>query len=501
MVDKFLRVVLVLAASVAGSLPMSGLPAFTAPTGETSGSRTAAAVAEQKGRSGLTWGACPGGGGEAGVQCAELEVPVDWDQPGGRRVTLALGRLPAVGPEPAEGSVLVAFGGPQGNYIEILRDYAPDAFEELRQRMDVVTWDIRGGPMVPGLSTPVLDCEWQTAEVPDYPVSRAEFHAVEKANRAAAEECRRKDPGLFDHMSSVDHARDMEAIRRALGEPGLNFYGASYGGFFGQAYARLYPRNVRTMVLDGTWNHSTDDWNRELDALALDGEQSMRRFFAWCATAPDCALHGRDAEKVFQNVTTAADREPIAAPEADARYDGMDIRTLALFLALKGPDGWEPLAQALEDAEHGDASGLAPEGASLPYPAVPSPGVVECLDWPRPAGPHEVRSTLQRLRDLAPNVGGATAMPKNTLPCIGWPTPPNNPPEPLPGAKLPPLLGAGAWNEINAVSRVLAQVPGSSTVAYDGPGHTLYQYNDCARKHIDRYLTDRALPPPGTICS
>ncbi|MBF8192837.1 alpha/beta hydrolase, partial [Nonomuraea sp. K274] len=64
----------------------------------------------------------------------------------------------------------------------------------------------------------------------------------------------------------------------------------------------------------------------------------------------------------------------------------------------------------------------------------------------------------------------------------------------------PPMLGAGAWGESDAVKRVLSQVPGSATIHHDGPGHTLYGNNACARDHINRYFTYGTLPPQTTNC-
>ncbi|MFD2348938.1 alpha/beta hydrolase [Nonomuraea ferruginea] len=85
------------------------------------------------------------------------------------------------------------------------------------------------------------------------------------------------------------------------------------------------------------------------------------------------------------------------------------------------------------------------------------------------------------------------------LACVGWPVPVTNPPAPLPKT-LPPLLGAGAWGESDAVTRAMSTVPGSVTITHDGPGHTLYTSNPCARTHIDRYLTDKTLPPTPAKC-
>ncbi|MGW7532452.1 alpha/beta fold hydrolase [Amycolatopsis sp. NPDC054798] len=457
----------------------------------------ASAAAEPASAPRLAWGPCPQGGGKFGIECATLDVPVDWSKPRGRTMTLALGRLKAEGL--AEGTVLAAFGGPAGGYVRGLGDYLGEHYGELRRRMDIVTWDIRGGPGSLGMSTPPLRCDWRTMAVPQYPRNEAEFEKLAATNRADAAKCRDTDPELFDRVDSANHARDMEAIRRALGEPKLNFYGASYSGFFGQAYARLFPHRVRTMVLDGTWSHSTADWQAELGALAQDNERTLRRFFDWCATNASCVMHGSDVSRRWRDVTAAADRQPIPAPAAGVSYSGRDLRALGLSVALRNQERWGELAEAIRDAERGDASGFARPGANLPYPAVPAPAAVECLDWPRAGSYRRLAATTDRLRRTAPHVGASAPIPMNLLRCEGWPAPVTNPPQPLP-RHLPPLLGTGAWNESDAVGRVLAQVPGSGSVRHEGTGHTLYFGNGCARAHIDRYLTDRVVPKLATEC-
>lgn len=452
------------------------------------------AASAQAAPRGLAWGPCPDG--KPGMECASLRVPVDWDRPDGRELTLMLGRLKATGR--SEGSVLVAYGGPIGNYIDYTRQIGGESFAGLRTRMDVITWDIRGGPNVPGMSTPTLDCAWKARRVPPYPRNQAEFDALAASNRRIAEECRNTDPELFDHMSSADNARDMDAIRRALGERRLNFYGSSYGGIFAQAYARLFPDRVRTLVLDGTSNHSTRSWQRELESLARDSERSMRRFFDWCADTPSCVLHGSDLPARWQRLVAKAAREPIPAPGFDTEYGGRDLRNLGLGQARAAtPDGWDALAKAIRRAERGDASGFGDK--YRPYPAVPTPAPVECLELPVPADHAQLSASLRRLERIAPNIGAASPIPMNLMHCVGWPAPLNNPPAPLPEG-LPPLLGGGHWNEFDATSRAVRQVPGSGSIRNEGPGHVLYFGNECARAHIDRYLTDRVVPSRGTRC-
>ncbi|MGJ6963459.1 alpha/beta fold hydrolase [Streptosporangium sp. G11] len=434
----------------------------------------------------LDWSTCPGD--KIGMECADLRVPVNWQQAGGREITLKLGRLKATGT--SEGSVLIAYGGPGGPGIAITR--SANWWTKLRERMDIVTWDTRGyGEQFGGLSTG-LPCTWTRVPLPEFPKDDADFGRLSDTNRGYAEACRNKDPEFFANMSSADNARDMEAIRKALGGAKLNFYGASYAGFYGQAYARLFPGQVRTMVLDGTWNHSTADWTGELEKMARSNEEAIGRFFDWCA-AGEC----RDVPAKWRKLVARADRTPIPAKRAGIAYDGRDLQAFAVSSARDGVEAWPKLARDIRAAVDGDASGFLPErGARYPDQ---STGVTECVDWPRPANRAELESTIARLREIAPNAGTANTLATGTLGCVGWPVGVTNPPAPLPKG-LPPMLGAGAWGESDAVQRVLKQVPGSVTVRHEGPGHTLYGFNACARDHIDRYFTDRVLPAAGTKC-
>ncbi|MBT2230910.1 alpha/beta fold hydrolase [Nonomuraea sp. NEAU-A123] len=437
----------------------------------------------------LTWTTCPND--KVGMTCADLQVPADWQKPDGRKITLKLGRLKATGTS-SEGSVLIAYGGPGGPGIALTQTYA-NLWAKLRERMDVVTWDTRGyGEQFGGLSTG-LACTWTRVPLPDFPEDDADFGRLSDTNRGYAEACRNKDPELFANMSSADNARDMEAIRKALGEAKLNFYGASYAGIYAQDYARLFPGQVRTMVLDGTISHSGTDWTTDTADMAKDNETSFTRFSTWCAGAGKC----QEVPAQWRGLVAKADRSPIPAKSAGIAYTGRDLQSLALGIAQQGADGYPKLTDAIRKAVHGDASGFVPaRGARYPDQ---STGVTECTDWPRPASRAELNKMIARLRKIAPNTGTANTLATGTLGCVGWPVSVTNPPAPLPKG-LPPMLGAGAWRESDAVARILTQVPGSATIHHDGPGHTLYASNECARTHIIRYFTDRTLPSESTKC-
>nr|SBO90546.1 proteinase (secreted protein) [Nonomuraea gerenzanensis] len=428
----------------------------------------------------LSWEPCSGE-----LRCADVPVSVS---PGGtRKITLKVARLPATGVK--RGTVMINFGGPQGNQIAIMASRVR-IFDRIRRSMDVVTWDPRG---YPGLSTPVLPCDWSFLRTPDLPADQAALDRLAAGNRARADRCRAADPELFDHMDSASDARDADAIRRALGEERMNFIGTSYGGMIAQSYARQFPRRIRTMYVDGTGNHATRSWQRELDAIARDSGGLMDRFFAWAQPG---------TERRWRALIAAADERPIPAPAAGAAYHGMHLRFLMFAKLRPGPDRWQEAAAAIEAAEAGDASGFAPPGRN-PYPGLPGGGVKECLDHPRPAGQRQLAATVERLDRIAPNLGAAFPLAWHApLSCAGWPAPVANPPAPLPRG-LPPLLGAGTWQDFASTARVVRQVPGSRTIAFDGPGHNLFaaMANECVIGHVSTYVTTGRLPARDTTCT
>lgn len=426
------------------------------------------------------------------LRCADLEVPVDHAKPDGRTITLKLGRLPATGE--SKGSVLVAYGGPGGPGIELTRQNV-ELWSDLRSEMDIITWDTRGyGEQFGGFSDG-LPCTWTRLPVPEVPTDEAAFDRLTVANGALGNMCRSQDPAFFDNMSSADHARDMEAIRKALGEPKLNFYGASYAGIYAQAYGRMFPDRVRTLVLDGTANHATTDIQREYVATARANEQAMQRFFDWCRDRDSCAV-SHHPERQWQRLLERAERQPIPAESNGYHYDAIHLQAFGLSLA-RNDTTWPGLGEAIRQGLEGDASNLADEYGE-PYPGVTTP-VTECLDWPRPDSANEMRATAAAMREASRSIGIAGSLPLNLMQCAGWPTPVTNPPEPL-SSDLPPLLAAGARGEDEASMRAIENVPGSELISYDGPGHTLYPNNACAREHINNYLTDREVPPTRVWC-
>jgi pimeloyl-ACP methyl ester carboxylesterase len=481
------RRIKVLAIGAAAAVLVSAVPA-------------AAAGSPGSGPSTLAWADCADKNLSKEMRCASIAVPVDWTKPSGRKIDLTVGLLPTTGTKRRMGSVFAIPGGPGASGVGDLSEHA-GSFAELRTRYDVVSVEPRNTidkGMLP--YNCLISGPWIT-----WPDTRAEYAELGRRNRAAAERCRAADPELFDHMDSASVARDMEAIRVALGEEKLSFIANSYGGVPGIAYSRLFPGRVRAMAFDGAASPYLD---RAQGRLTY--EKSFTRFAAWCAAASTCALHGQDVGEVWQELVMRADRTPIPVmgESPQTAYSGFDIKEAAApSIISPGPEPeyprWTELAEAIKRAAGGDASGFADYvRQSMKSPKLPSAvgmNMTHCPDGMAYRDYEEYRKKRREGERLLPNIAGTELW--HPLACVGWPTPVTNPPAPLPAKGLPPYLGVGAWTDLAGSADIVRRVPGSATVQYQGNGHALYNSgNSCIIAHVNRYLISLRLPAPGTIC-
>lgn len=187
----------------------------------------------------------------SGLECGKISVPMDYKKTKGRKIAIAIVKKPADVPSKRIGILLVNPGGPGASGIDLVKNAATSIFsQDILDRFDIIGWDPRGV----GLSTHVncgdkLDSLFSGI---DYsPDNEQEIQKLKDANAQFGKECEKDDATLLPHLSTIESAQDMDSIRAALGEKQLNYLGFSYGTALGQVYATKFPKNFRTMVIDG----------------------------------------------------------------------------------------------------------------------------------------------------------------------------------------------------------------------------------------------------------
>jgi pimeloyl-ACP methyl ester carboxylesterase len=466
-------------------------------------------------KSTIQWHGC-GRGLPSSLKCGKLSVPLDYSHPRGAKITLGFNRLLAQDRGHRVGSLIVNPGGPGGPGSVVVAIEAAGRHlwhPALHQRFDLIGMDPRGT----GMSTPIR-CRAAAFNQPVslFPRTAAEFRQLTTWARAFGASCRKFTGPMLGHVDTASVARDMERLRRALGDGKLNFLGLSYGAHLGFAYAERYPKRIRTMALDGISNHSTSINTLFSDAAAAY-EDTLNRFGAWCAQTSSCPLHGRDALALFDTLVQQADQHPISAPEcADGSchptVTGGELRMNAFNLLLLkdgvpavGIPTWTDFANALARAEQGDASQFSSHFAQSsrddPFPGL----AINCSDYPRDVlsyGDFGAKALLGRI--LAPHTQGASEAWLGILGCMRWPVPLANPPHRLMVRGAPPILVAASTHDPSTpyvwAQELRDQIPGSVLLTRDGDGHTSsWLSSGRTRDAIADYLITRKPPPPNTV--
>ena len=211
------------------------------------------------------------------AQCGTLEVAENRAAPGGRKIKVFVGVLPANTLSPKPDPLFILAGGP-GQAASQLAPFAAQ-LNAIRRERDIVLVDQRGT----GRSAP-LDC---AAERPDRHEA-IETDPLPKAKACAAELAERgTDVAQYTTAAWV---ADLDAIRAALGYPRINLWGGSYGTRVALEYLRRHPDRVRSMILDGVappaMKISLDVWrtrNAAFDAVV-----------AACKKSPSCLVSHPD---------------------------------------------------------------------------------------------------------------------------------------------------------------------------------------------------------------
>ncbi|WP_228122390.1 alpha/beta fold hydrolase [Saccharothrix syringae] len=434
------------------------------------------------------------------VECGALDLPVDWARPRGERFDLAVARRAATDPAKRLGVLVINPGGPGGSGVDFAleahRFFSPAVLE----RFDVVGFDPRGV----GRSHPVTCSTDLVLNGPSTrPTDRAGFEALAAHNRALAADCRARTGPLYDHADTLSVVRDVDALRRALGERKINYYGVSYGTLIGQQYAEEFGGNIRAMVLDSNMDHSLGT-RRFYETEAVGAEDSFTEFVEWCDRTPSCALHGQDVAAVWDDLLARADRGELTVPGDPGRKLTADDLIGGAFSAFYGPD-WAPLAEQLAALLAGGPSTAATAAAAAETTEYPF-GAVFCQDWAIRVRDHrELAALIDRGNRLAPHLRGSPLAHQATAGCVGLPGRVNNPQHRLRIEDAPEILMTNALHDPAttyewAVNAHRQSRDTTVLLTYEGWGHGVYGRSGCTTGAMDEYLISLRAPRDGARC-
>ncbi|MGW4024466.1 alpha/beta hydrolase [Streptomyces sp. NPDC005009] len=496
------------------------------------GTATAALDRDRFRNQSLDWKDCPApspvqGGGEAPEplpdgtrwQCTTMRAPLDWKKPSGKSIGIELIRARSSGDaDDRIGSLLFNFGGPGGSGVVTLPGLAP-AYEKLRSRYDLVSFDPRGVGNSRGVRCLDADAAEELAdEVDDTPDDGDdENDALVEFLRETAAACRKNSGDVLPHVGTTEAAQDMELMRQVLGDDELHYFGISYGTELGGVYAHLFPEHVGRAVLDGVVDPTRNTMEEAL-GQAAGFQLAFEHFAAWCAEQ-GCTLGDGVEAIVDAAVELEADLDDAPLTASDGSDLDGDEFVGAITGALYRQEYWPALLVGLEAVATGNGdvmldlaealgqrdSGGDPGGDGDESNENDAFRAITCDDSSDRYTVADVEERMPDFLDASLLFGPGLAW--STLDCDGWPVPgeAEHPEVSAPGA--PPVLLVGNTGDpatpYEGAAR-MAERLGKGVgheLTYRGEGHGAYNSgNACVQRAVNAYLLDGRLPESGAVC-
>jgi pimeloyl-ACP methyl ester carboxylesterase len=517
-----------LTATLAGAMIAAGtsLPAQAAPVEKTSStveSRRVDAVPTPK----PGWYKC-----YEIAECAVVPLPLDYDRPNGAKIDVAVLRIRAKDQNHKIGSLFVNPGGPGGSATSFALDAPQFLSPALLEKFDVVGVDPRGI----GASTQVKcfpSVQAQTAVIDlmnvPFPVGRAEERAYVRGSKLLGRACSTTGRTIAGAMSTAEVARDMDVMRRAVGDRKLTYLGFSYGSALGQYYANMFPDRFRALVVDGVLDPRAwvgRDTRQILDARLHSSDGAYRaliEILKRCDRAGEayCAFAAGDPVKNFAAITRRLRAKPVVIT-----VDGQAVTvTYAIFISAVLGSLYSPTAGADVTAIAAEVQAALDGGstAALASRVRTARAAKHAYDFPYDNGFEAGQSVIctagRHPRDAA-SWPAAVDRRDRAAPYFGrnwgWIDSPcardtwtvrdeDAYTGPFDRRTAAPVLVVGsiwdpATNYAGAVSssRLL---PNSRLLSSNNWGHTAYGTGVCATTAIDRYLLTGTPPARGTFCT
>lgn len=458
----------------------------------------------------IAWAPCPE---LQELECGVLRLPQDYRQPHGRSFGMAVVRARSTDPARRVGVLFTNPGGPGGSGVDfIIGGVAVRAplVARLRERFDLIGFDPRGAQR-----SDAVRCRIEFAAPPAGAGDDALRAYFDDVGRRYASACRQQSGDFVFTLSANNVARDMEMLRRALGEREISYAGLSFGTQLGAVYASMFPKRVRAMLLDAGVAPATggdallDFWTEHTAGFDF----AFTRLDQLCLQDSRCPLHAKGVKVAFDELVVRLRAAPV-------RVGSVVLTPISLNAqvggALYSESAWPAIAAALSAALDHDYAPLV----SLNAGAGQSDGLQ--AQTPTLCGTYAARSRAERTLPVDatftaafPRFYGRTVqhLPSERFGiafamalCSDWPAAEETVIADLDGRlAVPPLVIANDFDNATppAWSRQLANVLGSpgSVLRYRGGGHGIATSGlPCIDDAIVAYLGDRQLPAEGSAC-
>ena len=448
----------------------------------------------------LRWAACEGPE-LAGFQCATLTVPLDWDDPSQGTLDLAVARHRSTGPAGKRiGSLIFNPGGPGLSGVSVLPAIWTMLPSAAKARFDLVTWAPRGmgGPSA------LVDCVAVPMPLPATgPVDWPAVYAQAREGRAAANAaCAERNATVVAHMGTMAVVRDLDALRAAVGDPKLTYWGMSYGTRIGYAYALTFPDRIRAIVLDGNIDPSSS-----IADLAYSGTAKDTALGYFFELYPAAAAQ-------YRRVHAALDERTVPLPSGGE----MTRWNLDLLLdsAAGGESGYALLAKVIAAAETATfGSGTEAADAARLLDSVhlvesidmsgPSFAFVNCIDYADRPTPAEQDAIARSVRLRGPIAGWFEGFEIVSM-CAGLDVPADPVPIDFASDWSAKLLLVGSTRDAATpyewTANMATAFRASRVVTYVGAKHVVYGVglSTCVNGYVSDYLISLKRPARDVSC-
>ena len=476
----------------------------------------------------LTWTDCTDDTTGTAFQCATVTVPLDYDNPQGQTITVALKKLLSTSSSP-QGSIFLNPGGPGGSGISTIESqaelYKSGDLSEVLANYDVIGFDPRGV----GQSTPIT-C-WTPEDVQAIQAGQAEMPSLSTPGSAAdivaqgshkAADCQEHTevPEILDHADTRSVARDMDVMRALVGDKDLNYHGASYGTYLGAVYSELFPDNIGRVVLDSAMD-PTLSRQEAMEGDAAGWEQSLHTYIESQQGREGFPLSGTTDEAVARLATflDGLDANPLTVSGSGTPLDRTKAVNAISELVTASPDKWPLLDEGLTQAMNAhDGTALKRNAESVSSDntrPTTEKQVVEmlrgvnvfsanrCLDFPDTGNQASWDAALASYRHDYPVFH--SLLPQYDAFCHGWGHTSRTEAVDVDTEATNPVLVVGILHDPSTPypwsHALVSRIRNSHLLSVDMYGHVATGKNTCTTAKIGDYLVNGTLPSDGEVCT